>query len=146
MKNRKDKYEFIVDLYEMGNSLQMCADIYGVSKQAIHASLKARGVIIFRKNSGQNNAWYRGGKKHPLKDMANSRVARAVRSERLIPKPCEICGTSGYNKIGRNKIQAHHDDYRNVLSVRWLCRKHHYAWHKTNKPLPLLEEQIHATN
>jgi len=134
---RDSKYDILVDLYKMGNTLQILADIYGVSKEAIYGSLKARKVK-FRKNSGPNNVWYRGGKgRHELRTMANSRVARAIRSGRLLRKPCEKCGVSGLNKGGQNKIQAHHNDYRNPLSVNWFCRKHHYEWHKNNNVLPL---------
>jgi hypothetical protein len=48
---------------------------------------------------------------------ARNAVSNAVRDGRLIRLPCEICGDA--------KSQAHHDDYRRPLSVRWLCFKHH---------------------
>jgi len=56
--------------------------------------------------------------KHPLQHQARSAVAQAVRSGRLIKKPCEICGSM-------EKIEAHHNDYRKKLIVRWLCAYHH---------------------
>jgi hypothetical protein len=45
---------------------------------------------------------------------------------------CEICGQSN--------VVAHHDDYGDPLGVRWLCRKHHKDWHRTNKPVFNREE------
>ena len=41
----------------------------------------------------------------------------------LVKKPCEICGTE-------SDVQAHHDDYKKPLGVRWLCRTHHNEYHK----------------
>jgi hypothetical protein len=51
---------------------------------------------------------------------ARNAVSNAVRDGRLIKQPCEKCGS---------KAQAHHDDYRRPLVVRWLCRKHHLEHH-----------------
>jgi hypothetical protein len=41
----------------------------------------------------------------------------------IIPEPCEVCGSG--------KSEAHHDSYlrEDWLTVRWLCRLHHKAWH-----------------
>lgn len=57
----------------------------------------------------------------PGKTKARAKVSNAVRDGRLIKKPCEICG--------EKKVQAHHDDYRKYLEVRWLCFKHHRNQH-----------------
>lgn len=48
-------------------------------------------------------------------------VSNAIRDGRLMRGPCEVCGNV--------KAQAHHDDYRRPLVVRWLCRKHHLEHH-----------------
>ena len=52
---------------------------------------------------------------------AHSAVARAVRSGRLIRKPCESCNNP-------NSV-AHHDDYSKPLAVRWLCQACHKQHH-----------------
>lgn len=56
------------------------------------------------------------------KCIAHSRLQYAVDSQKIIKKPCEMCG----NK----KSQAHHDDYSKPLDVKWLCSKHHGLRHR----------------
>jgi|ERR1700743_282878 len=57
---------------------------------------------------------------YPEKYRAHTAVGNAVRDGRLVKQACEKCG---------HKAQAHHDDYRKPLEVRWLCRKHHLEHH-----------------
>jgi hypothetical protein len=45
----------------------------------------------------------------------------AVRSGRLVRKPCEVCGEP--------KSEGHHEDYHKPLEVVWLCRRHHKLAH-----------------
>jgi len=54
---------------------------------------------------------------------AHSAVAMAGANGDLIKQPCERCGLNA---------EAHHDDYRELLAVRWLCFNHHRQWHTTN--------------
>jgi len=61
-------------------------------------------------------------KKHPKKYKAHYLTSNAIRDGRLIPQPCEVCGTT-------NNVQAHHDDYNKPLNVRWLCFSHHRQEH-----------------
>ena len=56
------------------------------------------------------------------KIVAHSMVAYAIKTGRLIPKSCELCGAENSD--------AHHDDYSKPLDVIWLCRKHHAKRHK----------------
>lgn len=49
---------------------------------------------------------------------------RAIASGKLVREPCEVCGNP--------KVDAHHDDYCKPLSVRWLCRAHHFEHHYPN--------------
>ncbi len=59
----------------------------------------------------------------------HSLVAEAKRHGRLVPQPCEVCGTS-------ERIHAHHENYNKPLKVRWLCPAYHRARHKEiGKPL-----------
>lgn len=58
---------------------------------------------------------------YPGKYRASTAVGNAIRDGRLTRGVCEVCGVE--------KVQAHHDDYRKPLSVRWLCRKHHLEHH-----------------
>ena len=61
-------------------------------------------------------------KNNPEKHTAHVQVMTAIRSGKLIKKPCEKCG----NK----KVHAHHDDYSKPLQVIWLCPKCHILVHK----------------
>lgn len=65
-------------------------------------------------------------KLHPRKARAQAIVSRALRDGSLVPKPCEQCSVP--------ETFAHHDDYAEPLTVRWLCGVHHAAWHKLNGP------------
>lgn len=58
---------------------------------------------------------------NPKKYAAHGKVARAIRSGRLIPEPCKVCGSVD--------VHGHHTDYDKPLDVMWLCAKHHKAWH-----------------
>ena len=58
--------------------------------------------------------------KKPGKTRCHNAVSNALRNGTLVRGPCEVCG---------DKAQAHHDDYRKPLVVRWLCRKHHLQHH-----------------
>lgn len=56
---------------------------------------------------------------------ARRQVAAAVRSGRLIrPQTCQDCG------LAHPRIEAHHHDYTEPLSVIWLCHPCHVSWHR----------------
>ena len=57
------------------------------------------------------------------REAARQMVAAAVLGGYLMRQPCEVCGAA--------RVDAHHDDYAKPLKVRWLCRAHHSALHKT---------------
>lgn len=59
--------------------------------------------------------------RNPQKAKAHNAVVNALKSGKLVKKPCEICG-----KI---PTVAHHDDYSKPLEVRWLCRLCHIDIH-----------------
>ena len=63
--------------------------------------------------------------------IAGSRVYQAVRSGRLVRKPCADCGAT-------NNIQGHHHngyDETHLLDVIWLCGVCHMARHN-KRPQP----------
>lgn len=60
--------------------------------------------------------------RYPERITATRLTYNAIKSGRLVPQPCEVCGNE--------RVDAHHDDYNKPLSVRWLCRKHHSEHHK----------------
>lgn len=61
----------------------------------------------------------------PKKYAAHSAVHCAKIKGILKAAPCEECGSE-------ESIHAHHDDYDQPLSVRWLCALHHRHWHAIN--------------
>lgn len=56
------------------------------------------------------------------KKYAHGLVAKAIKSGRLLKKPCEVCGNP--------KSNGHHEDYSKPLDVIWLCHTHHVEAHK----------------
>jgi|SRR5208282_525360 len=80
--------------------------------------------VAARKDYQKNNpdkfaeARSRWEKKNPEKKKAAqifNNAKRYIKSEKMA---CEVCG-------GRDKVEAHHDDYTKPLEVRHLCKKHH---------------------
>lgn len=63
----------------------------------------------------RSRAWQRA---HPEAVRAQGAVRRALQHGVLVRQPCEACGAV--------PAQAHHDDYRKPLDVRWLCAPHHW--------------------
>lgn len=58
----------------------------------------------------------------PRITAAHNAVARAVKSGRLVRKPCERCGAV--------KSYGHHESYDRKLDVTWLCQPCHKKRHK----------------
>lgn len=71
-------------------------------------------------------------KTHPLNGLARVRMISRVyanvyqRRGKLIPQPCEVIGCG-------DKAEKHHDNYKQPLKVRWMCRPHHLSLHKEVK-------------
>ena len=64
--------------------------------------------------------------KYPAKYKARYKANNAIRDGLLDRgESCETCGSTQH-------IHAHHDDYSEPLSVRWLCAAHHFQWHSDN--------------
>jgi hypothetical protein len=88
---------------------------------------KSEYIKNWRKDNPEKNKQHKTKwqKNNPEKILAHNTVNRAITNGILIREPCEICGDK--------KTEAHHDDYSKPLDVRWLCSKHHKAWHKNNR-------------
>ncbi len=54
------------------------------------------------------------------KVAAHCALYYAVKTGRITPEPCRLCGRSA---------EAHHPDYGRPLDVAWLCRTHHLRLH-----------------
>lgn len=62
--------------------------------------------------------------KNQVKRAAHILVGNRVAAGKIERLPCEVCGCVD--------VDAHHDDYSQPLSVRWLCVTHHNEWHRIN--------------
>lgn len=71
------------------------------------------------------------GDSERIKYRQQSRMvaARARRTGRLVPLPCELCGAK--------KVHGHHEDYTRPLEVRWLCQPCHSSLHPKVKKLKI---------
>jgi hypothetical protein len=58
---------------------------------------------------------------NPDKYRARTAYRNAMRDGKLQRGPCEVCGAK--------KVEGHHEDWRQPLSVRWLCFLHHRQVH-----------------
>lgn len=60
----------------------------------------------------------------PHKNKARQAVSNAIRTKKILPMPCIVCGADA---------EAHHPDYSQPLYVIWLCDKHHKEVHKAER-------------
>jgi hypothetical protein len=58
------------------------------------------------------------------KNKARAKAQYALKTGKLIEKPCEVCG---------EKAEMHHEDYDKPLEVIWVCNKHHDIIHSERK-------------
>lgn len=130
----KSKYDEAVTMYLAGNSANKCAAYFGITPQVMWGILRRR-ITTRPIPSGRSNHLYRGGLS--MRGRAGAIVGKAIRKGILVPQPCEVCGSFQKRKGGRCGVDGHHDDYNKPLEVRWLCKRHHFAWHQKNKPVPL---------
>jgi transposase-like protein len=136
MDKRLKDYPEAIKLYQTGLSVQDVADFYGITRQAMWTWLRRRGIKMRpQKRTQQANHFYRGGCRSHKKAIGI--VERAIKKG-LIERPqiCQECSTTCAPVNNRPQIEAHHDDYNHPLNVRWLCRKCHFQWHKTNQAIP----------
>lgn len=101
-KDAVNNYRKNIDYYKMYNKLR-----------ENNPERKAKKISYQRNYREKNKGKYK----------ANRKVANALKYGILVRKPCEVCGNA--------KSEAHHEDYRKYLDVKWLCFKHHREIHQT---------------
>ena len=100
---------------------------------------KAWGANYRSKNHGTvAESRRRFRKDNPDKARAWNTLDKAVRRGRVVPQPCEACGSKN--------AEAHHPDYQEKLDVRWLCHKHHCLLHRAEKAEAELAKQAPLVN
>jgi hypothetical protein len=89
-----------------------------------YGSMKKEKNPNWKNGISNNNYHYKKIQKerYPEKNKARELVHRALKKNKIIKLPCEICGDS--------KSFAHHNDYSKPLEVIWLCKKHHNDIHQ----------------
>lgn len=119
------------DMYALGASVEDCADVFGISRQAMWKALNRRKVEM-RPNAPKGSAnhfFVHGGGYGPEKLAAKLEVLKAIKSGRLTRMPCESCQEAPIGSDGRSLVHAHHDNYSQPLQVRWLCVTCHFQEH-----------------
>lgn len=132
MPAHKKEYPQAIAMYRNGLSVQDVADFFNVTRQAMWAWLKKRNVPMRPKERhGKENHFHRNGRRSEKRAL--HLVEKAIQKGILHrPSVCEVCDKNCAPANGRPQIEAHHDDYSKPLTVRWLCRKCHFQWHKTH--------------
>lgn len=76
---------------------------------------------------------------------ANVLLNRAVKSGRVVPQPCEVCGRPPRAPGDlRRRVAGHHTDYCKPLDVRWLCDQCHAREHRNLRTwAPVLYKRKH---
>lgn len=72
-----------------------------------------------RKKVTENTKRYR--QENPKRYKCNMAVSNALKNGKLERLPCWVCGSE--------KVEAHHPNYDEPLSVVWLCAVHHKEIH-----------------
>src|SRR3990167_8357179 len=75
----------------------------------------------WRRNFGYHNE-RNSDKRYPEKVRARCLLRYAVKIGVIKRGICEVCG--------KEKAQAHHDDYSKPLEVKWFCPLHHRQYDK----------------
>ena len=119
---RKDKYALAPLFYAKGMSIAQVAELYGITRQAMHSIIKVRDVV-FREQLryGDDNHFHRGGSK--MEKHAQHAVEKALKAGRLQRAPCQVCGEDpkargSYMPIPKDYAPAWRGDWRKSLCKR----------------------------
>lgn len=100
--------------------------LYSYCKSCENARLKIRDrvrikiknpIYLLRKLKSQKRYRLLNPQKTKARLIVNKTIKRGI----LTRKPCEKCG--------KEKSEAHHEDYNKPLEIVWLCKKHHTERH-----------------
>lgn len=97
-------------------------------KRRAYIQSKSAGDAVRARNRRSAKA---ARERYPEKQAARKAVRRALDLGTLtIPAACEVCrAVPSPDRRGGRTLHAHHDDYEQPLSVRWLCRACHVVAH-----------------
>ena len=103
----------------------------GKGKCCSRACASALASLTRNQKGAKNNNWKGGfsrkdrqrryNVRYPERHAAHLALTKAIRNGQLKRQPCDVCAEL--------KVEGHHDDYANPLSVRWLCKRHHLQVH-----------------
>lgn len=94
------------------------------NRESIRAYFRERTKNLTREQITKHNASHKAYQsRNPIKISAKNQANHAIRSGRLIRKPCERCSRTTH-------IHAHHEDYTKPLDVVWLCSGCHGDRHR----------------
>lgn len=133
----KEQIEQAAAMYNSGIGGETIALHFGVTRQTIYYHLKKRNIERREcRWAGEENPLWRGGS--PA-DSKMKYVALAAVKAGFLERPavCQACGRPSRGRGGKNNLHAHHDDYNQPLTVRWLCLSCDIEWHRSNEPVPL---------
>ena len=91
-------------------------------QRTLQARANAEAMRVDLTRSARNKQWKLSVP--PEVHAAHNAVETAIANGLLARHPCEKCGAT--------RVDAHHDDYGQPLSVRWLCRGHHLEHHRSS--------------
>jgi hypothetical protein len=102
-------------------SRRVLAREMGRTRSAVSNAAHKLGLYFGGRPNAVHSRQYRWQLRHPEKTAAHQAVTNALRKGTLIkPESCERCGAD-------TKLEAHHPDYTQRLSVEWLCHSCHSA-------------------
>jgi len=87
-------------------------------KSEARPEYKERRKEYMRKWAEENKDKIRANRKKWATRHATRKITKeAIKSGKLIKKPCEVCQNP--------RVEAHHPDYTKPFLIVWLCKKHH---------------------
>lgn len=110
-----------------------CRTCSAADDRAAYARDRERRAIQKRETRQRRRETYRVWdarykQEHADRVRARQLLQRAVRDGKIVrPATCDGCGSKA-------RVDGHHDDYNQPLTVRWLCRQCHLDHHRAVGP------------